>query len=283
MEFRIAAPGQGLAWFRGAIRMIDRNPRGLIQVTSAFVLIALVPDLLGAIPAVSAALSLLLLLLGQALTAGLLHAIDEASAGRPVVLAQLFEGLRRPGVRVQLVLLGVFALVAMLLIVLSLQRTLSPQDMDVLVQVANQKIAPDSATAQAMAPHLLKAMMAGVAIAFVLLAGLFFAVPRVMFDGRGAIAAIVESFVACAANVLPLTVYGLLLAAAAFAMGLVMAFVAAIFGLFGQLGALLFVPVFAAMMMFALFVNASGNYLAWRAVFGRADAGTSAPQTGIIV
>ena len=283
MEFRIAAPGQGLAWFRGAIRMIDRNPRGLIQVTSAFVLIALVPDLLGAIPVVSGALSLLLLLLGQALMAGLLHAIDEANAGRPVVVAQLFEGMRRPGVRAQLVLLGIFAMVAMILIVLSLQRTLSPQDMDVFVQLANQKITPDSAAAQAMAPHLLKAMVAGVAIVFVLLAGLFFAVPRVMFDGRSAVAAIVESFIACAANVLPLTVYGLLLAAAAFGLGLVMAFVAAIFGLFGQIGAVLFVPVFAAMMMLALLVNASGNYLAWRTVFGHSGDGPQSPQAGIIV
>jgi hypothetical protein len=153
--------------------------------------------------------------------------------------------------------------------------------MDVLAQVANQKITPDSAAAQAMVPHLLKAMVAGAAIAFVLLAGLFFAVPRVMFDGRSAAAAIVESFIACAANLLPLTVYGVLLAVAAFGLGLVMAFVAALFGLFGQVGTVLFVPVFAAMMMLALLVNASGNYLAWRAVFGHAAA--APPQGGIIV
>lgn len=281
MTFRIASPGQGLAWFRGAIGMLDRNPRGLLQVSVAFVLIALIPDLLGAIPALSLAGSLLLLLLGQALSAGMQFAVSQADAGRPVAFSQLFEGLRRPRVRAQLVLLGVFVLAGVLLIGLAVRRGLDAQELDVLTRLANQQIAPDSAAAQALAPALLKVATAAIAIAFVALSGLFFAVPRVMFDGRSAVAAIVESFIACAANVLPLTVYGLLMAGAAFALGLVLAFVAAIFGLFGHLGTIAFAPVFVAAMAVALLVGAAGNYLAWRAVFGPVGNG-SPPQVAFL-
>ncbi|HTA64953.1 MAG TPA: BPSS1780 family membrane protein [Xanthomonadaceae bacterium] len=284
MEHRVAPAGRGLAWLRQAIGMLDRNPRGLIQIACAYVLIEFVPNLLvGALPDLAFAFSILLLLLGPALMAGLLHAIDQADAGHPLSPLQLFEGLRRPGVRAQLLVLGVFMLVEVVLIGLLVQRVLGPGNWNVLLQVANQQIKPDSPAAQAAAIPMLKAMMAALAVGFFLLTGLFFAVPRVMFDGRGAATSVVESFVACAANVLPLTVYGLLLIVGLFAMGVVLGIVAAVLGLFGAVGQLLIVPVIVAMGVLWLLVSASGNYLAWREVFGRSGAGKPPPRAGILV
>ncbi len=283
MDFRSAPAGRGLAWFQNAIRMLDKNPRGLTTVTLAYVLLGQVPNLLHAIPNLSLALSVLLLLLGPALLGGVLFAIGEADAGRPVLVMQLFEGLRRPGARGSLLLLGVLVLFALLLLGIAAQRILGADNLAVLTQIAEQKLTPQNAPMEQLAGPLLRTLMVAAVIGFVLLSGLFFAVPRVMFDGRRALSAFIESFAACAANVLSLTVYGLLLVAASMAVGVVILIVAAVFSLFGKIGALLIVPVVIAVYSVVLLVSASGNYLAWREVFGHADSGIPSPHEGIIV
>ncbi len=281
MDFRSAPAGRGLAWFQGALRMLDKNPRGLLAVTLFFVLIQQVPNLLAAVlPSLSYALLGALLLLGPTMLAGVLHAIGEADAGRPVAPWQLFEGLRRPGVRAQLLLLGVLQMLALLLVLLAAQRLFGPDKLAILMKVAEQKIAPDSAEAQKIAAPLLRTLMVAVVIVFVLLSGMFFAIPRVLFDGRKALGAFGESIAACAANVLSLTVYGLVLVGVVMVVCIALMIVAAIFGLFGKVGAVLLMGVVIAVSVVGLLVNTAGNYLAWREVFGHADV---APQAGIIV
>lgn len=282
MDFRSTPAGHGLAWFQGALRILDKNPRGLLGLTLFFVMIQLAPNLLVTNPTLSMSLSMLLLLLGPALFAGVLHAIGEADAGRPVASLQLFEGLRRPGVRSQLLVLGVLQVLAMLLVVLAAQRIFGADNLAILMRVADQKIAPDSAEAQRIAAPLLQTMMVAVVILFVLLSGMFFAVPRVLFDGRKALGAFGESIVACAANVLSLTVYGLVLVGVVMAVCVGLMIVAAICGLLGKVGSFLFLAVFIGVFAVWLVVSSAGNYLAWREVFGHADANAGAPPiTGI--
>ena len=285
MEFHVAPGSRGLKWFQGGVRMLDRNPRGLIAVTLLLVLLEQLPSLLASLPELSIALSVLLLLLGPALLAGLLHAIAEADAGRPVSLMQLFEGLHRPGVRAQLIVLGMMALLTAMLVGLVVQRILGPDNIKVIVQIASKELElkPDSEQAQALAMPLLKALAAALAILFVLMAGLFFAVPRVMFDGRKALGAMAESIAACAANVLSLTLYGLVFGAVVFVAFLGLAIIAAVLGLLGQAGLLLLDLIVIVVMVIGLLVNTSGNYLAWREVFGHGSAGVPPPQAGIIV
>ncbi|HTD28481.1 MAG TPA: BPSS1780 family membrane protein [Xanthomonadaceae bacterium] len=280
MDFRIARAGRGLGWFQGAVRMLDRNPRGLLAITLIYFLIPTVPQLLGDVPILSYAVLGLLLPLYPALVAGLLYAIGEADAGRPVSSLQLFEGLRRPGVRGQLLLLGVVQAFALLLVLLAIQRMFGADNLAILKQLINQKLAPDSAEAQRMAGPLVQTMMVVALIQFVLLSGMFFAVPRVMFDGRGALGAFAESIAACAANVLSLTVYGLVLIAVAMLLGVAMVVVAALLSLLGKIGALLMMGVMIAAIVVWVFVSAAGNYLAWRELFGHAS---SVPPAGIVV
>lgn len=285
MEYRIAPARRGLAWFQGGVRMLDRNPRGLIGVSLCLVLLEQLPGLLVAVPALSMVLSVTMLVLGPALLAGLQFAIAEALAGRPVALGYLFEGLRRPQARTQLIVLGLLTLSVVLLMGLVMQRILGPDSMKLLTALANQQIKPDSTEFQAIFPPLLKATAAALAIGFVLMVGLFFAVPRVMFDGRGAMTALGESYIACAANVVPLLLYGLMFGAALFVACIGMGIAAIFFGLLGQVGVLLVDLVALGIGVVGMLVNASGNYLAWREVFGRGavPGERSGSQAGIIV
>jgi hypothetical protein len=285
MDIRSTPAGHGLAWFQGALRMLDKNPRGLLGLTLFYVLIELAPNLLVTNPTLSMALSMLLLLLGPALFAGVLHAIGEADAGRPVASSQLFEGLRRPGVRAQLLVLGVLQVLAMFLVVLAAQRIFGADNLAILMKIAEQaerNVTPDNADLQRIAAPLLQTMMAAVVICFVLLSGMFFAIPRVLFDGRKALGAFGESIVACATNVLSLTVYGLVLVGVLMAVCVALMIVAAVCGLFGKIGSFLFFAVLIAVGAVWMVVNSAGNYLAWREVFGHAEADNGAPPiTGI--
>ncbi len=283
MDFRIARAGRGLQWFQGAIRMLDKNPRGLLAVSLAFALIQQVPNLAAAAPALLNTLSVLLVLFSPTLAAGVMHAIAEADAGRPVAITQLFEGARRRGVRGQLLVLGVLWLLALLLIVGAVLSFIGADNIAIIMKVAEKKLAPDSPEFLQLAGPLLKTAMIAVVILFVLLSGLFFAVPRVMFDGRSALGAFAESIAACAANMLSLTVYGLVAIAACMALGLGLAIVVGVLGLLGKLGALLLSAVMLGVTAVVLLVSASGNYLAWREVFGHADPDASQPQAGIVV
>jgi len=284
MDFRSTPAGHGLAWFQGALRMFDKNPRGLFGLCLFFVLIQLAPNLLVANPALSMALSMLLLLLGPALFGGVLHAIGEADAGRPVAPGQLFEGLRRPGVRAQLLLLGVLQVLALFLVALAAQRILGADNLAILKKIAEQNVTPDNAELQRIAAPLLQTMLVAVVILFVVLSGMFFAVPRVLFDGRNALGAFGESILACATNVLSLTVYGLVLVGVVMAVCVALVIIATICGLLGKVGSFLFLAVFVAVCAVWLVVSSAGNYLAWREVFGHADAGAGAsPITGIEV
>jgi hypothetical protein len=293
MDHRVVPASRGLAWLRQAVGMLEHSPRGLAQVASAYVLIRFLPAM---VPAqnLQFVLTIGLLLAGPALAAGLLFAIGEVQAGRPVALGHLFEGLRRPGVRVQLLVLGFFVLTETLLMALSVQRIIGPEHMKTLMLLMQQKLAPDSAAAHAAAvpidspaaqaamASMFKAMLAAFAIGLVLWTGLFFSVPRVMFDGRPGLLAIFESFGVCASNILPMFVYVLAMAVAGFVLLIALAIVSAVMGALGKIGALLFVPVFVAAMVAGFIVAYSGNFLAWRDVFGRPGDG-GPPQAGIMV
>lgn len=273
MSFRIAPAGRGLAWFQSSLRMLDKNPRGLLAVTLLLVLLDQVPNLFYASPSVSGPMSVLVLLTFPALWGGLLYAIGEANAGRPVSPKQLFEGLRRPGARGQLLWLGVLVMVAMVLVALAFQRILGAQNIAILMRVAAQTLAPDSAEARQIGLPLLRALMVALVIVIVLLAGLFFAVPRVLFDGRGAFGAFAESIRACAANALSLTVFGLVYMFAGFVVFVAMVIVGAVLGLLGTVGTLLFFAIAIAAWVLLLLVNGAGNYLAWEEVFAHVGAG----------
>jgi len=273
-----------MGWFRSAIGMIDKNPRGLLLTTLLFILIWQLPNLFSAIPSLAGVAMLILLLISPVLWGGLMHAVFEADAGRRVSPMQLFEGFRRPGVLLPLLLLGVLTVLAILILGYAAQSILGPENIAILQKIAAQQLAPQDVPMEQLETPLLHYLLAAAAVLFVLLAGLFFAVPRVLFDHRPALTAFIESFAACAANVLSLTVYGVLLTVAVFVLLLVLGVVTLLLGVLGKLGAALGMLAYLGMLLLVLLVSAAGNYLAWREAFGHADDETISPPTaGIAV
>jgi len=281
-EHHAVPAGRGLAWFQHAMRAFERSPRGLVQVASLYVLLVFAQQMLAGVPGIPAVLVLSLSLFGPALTAGVMHAVDLAQSGRPVAASDLFEGLRRPGVRTQLLVLGLFATVNAAIAVMAFRRVLGPEGLKVLELLAKHAIKPDSAQAQALALPLLKAAMAASAVFLFVWAGLFFSVPRVMFDGRNALLSIYDSIVAVLANALPMIAYVLLWCGAGFVFLIASSLVLALLSLLGPLGEMLYLLLLFATMVALVVVAATGNFLAFREVFLRSGEAPP-PQAGIIV
>lgn len=283
-QYRVAAAASGLRWFRSAIGMLDKNPRGLLLTALVLAVIQQLPGWLSTVPVLAAIAMLASLLFGPALHGGLMHAIAEADAGRPVSPMQLFEGFRRRGALMPLLVLGLLMLMGFSLLGYAWHSILGAENIAILQKIAAQQLTPQNAPIEQLAPPLMRFLLVAAVVLFVLLAGMFFAVPRVLFDRRRPLAAFVESIVACAANVLSLTVYGLVAIAAVFVLVLVFGVLTLLLGVLGKLGAALGMLVYLGVLMLALLVSAAGNYLAWREVFGHADIETTAPPTtGIAV
>lgn len=284
MDYKVASPGRGLAWFRGGVRMLDRDPRGLLTVALALAIINQLPGLATPLSPAWFAGSVLISLLGPTLAAGLLTAIADASAGRPVRLATLFTGFVQPGVRGNLVQLGVLTVALATLAGVAAWQLMGKDNIDVFMRLMHKQISPDSPAAQAMAVPFLKALLAALTITMVLMAGLFFAVPQVLFQGRAALPAFARSLAACSGNVLALTVYGLAFVAAGIAVAIGLGIVGAFLALLGDIGLQLLRLVMLALTVVVMVVSSSGNYLAWRELFDSAGSTPEPPpRAGIVV
>ncbi|MBS0194090.1 MAG: hypothetical protein JSR34_07565 [Proteobacteria bacterium] len=286
MEYRIAAASRGVAWFQGGVRMLDRNPRGLLAVVLVLALINQIPGFfLGRAPTVGVGLMIAFNLLGPALLGGVFCAIDDAVRGRPVGLVHLFEALRRPGARAQLLVLGAVMLLVWALLGYAAWRILGMDNLRTLQDMVGQEVKPDDPRVQELMLPLLKMFGLAAAVLFVLLVALFFAVPRVLFDGRGALPALGESLAACAANVLPLLVYALVAVGVLLVAAVGLGIVAAFLHLLGSVGAFLQDLLMIGLAMIWTLISTSANYLAWREVFGHSDSAPSQPppQAGVVL
>lgn len=286
MDYKVAAPSRGLAWFQGGVRMLDRNPRGLLAVALGLVLLNQLPGLfMQSQQEAWLGLLVLLALFTPTLLGGLFTAIDAASEGQPVGLAQLFAGLRRPGVRGQLIVLGVVMLCVWALLAVAAYRIVGEDNLRTFQHLIETNAKPDSPEMQAIILPFLKVVGLAVAVLFVLMAAMYFAVPRVLFDGRNALAALGESLLACAANVLALFVYGVVLLAVAFVAAIVISIVFAFLHLLGNVGALLQQGLMIAFTVVWMLVSTSANYLAWREVFGRTETTSTQPppRAGVVL
>ncbi len=282
-EHRDVPGGRGFAWVRHALATLAANPRGLVQVAAASLLLRWLPMMVLAFQPLAAVLMLALAALGPALRAGLLFAAAEHDAGRPVGVRHLFEGLRRPGVRTQLLVLGGFALMEFVVMQLAAQRIIGPEHLHALQQLAREQIKPDSPAVKAAVVPCFKALLAMGASYLLLWCGLFFAVPRVLFDERPGLNALGDSYEACWRQVLPVCAFVLGMAAVVFALTIGLAVLATFLGLLGGLGALLFVPMVVAAMVAFEVIAAVANWLAWREIFGGAGASAPPPRAGIVV
>ena len=264
-----------LAWLRFGLDTLRRYP-------GAFLGMGVVVVILGQIPLAG---TLIALLLGPALTAGVAHAAREADAGRTPRLGQLFEaftGDKPLGSLVALCLPTVGLIVALILLLVFVLLGATGGD--------PQQLQAMTANPQALLVVLrghLGVLLLVVLIAAVLQTMLvFFAVPRVMFDRRGAFGAMADSVRASARNAGAL----LSLVLALFALGVIAAAVIAVL-VYLPLALMHVAETWAQtilVMVLGTLANAFGGlvtYAAWRDVFGEASAdpvAAGAPGTTVV-
>lgn len=248
MHFKRVEPAQAVEWIRGAVQLLLANPAPFLLMGLAMTMIAVVP-LLGA---------LALLIVGPVFYAGIASAARTQSEGGQADFDQLLEGFKQPGKAGPLIALCLpsvaFVFMAAMLGVMVLLSFGAAS----LMAEGGQPIDPSTIDPAALfgSGGLLVLVLLLIPLSLATAALLFFALPRVMFDGVEPFPAMRESAQAAASNLgaFLLTVITLFFARAALALLLSW--------LPFYLGALIVGSLFTPLIACVL-------YLAWKDVFAR--------------
>jgi len=274
----------GAQWLLDAFALLKRAPWGLGRlgvVWGALALVVLAGSALH--PTLGLALQLGLSLLAPFLFAGLLWAVREVDAGRPVQPATLFHELRgehAPALLATLLpqlLMGIgLALLFMLLV--------GPEGMQQVIEVAT-KIQAAQAAGQQPDPALVQDLPVGRVLLCLLLAMaavpvvvflIFVAVPQIVFSGSHGLAAMRTSLRACLHNLPALLVFLLLMFVTLLALTVGVQIVAMVLQLL--LGTTFAVFVTNLLMMAVLMPLFAGvAYSAWKQMFGAEEKTVAAP------
>lgn len=253
MSFQKVGAGQGVEWLKGAIELVKANPT-VFLVNSLIYCIIL--GVLGIIPIIG---SIAIALLMPVLAAGMMYAYREQHEGRTPTIEQLFQGFKEPGRIGPLLILGLPAIVAAVVMVVLMFVMLGG------AMLGGAMSGSGTAAAASIGGSVALVALLGLAVFLAAALLVIFAIPRVMFDGIEPFAALKESLSASLANFLPLLVLGLVL--------FVIYFVAALVMIIPILGLLVFFVVALAMVA----VSNAALYLAYREIFAGSATEPPAP------
>jgi hypothetical protein len=262
MDPRSVDAASGLAWFKGGIALVQANPVPLLVIALLFVIgtsaLSLVP-VLGTL-----AVALLVPVLGG----GYMVALHEEHEGRGAQIEHLFRGFQDNDRLVQLIILGIPAVLAGLVFVVLVVAMLGAA----VIKVGISGVLGGSGSeATTIGIGALVAMLLGFLVLLLAMALVVFAVPRVMLDRMDAVGAMKESFAASLSNVGAMLVFGLLFVGALIAL-LVATVAVGWVPILGQIAAFL---AWAAFGIGWIAVSNAGVYLAWRDLWPQATAGSS--------
>jgi hypothetical protein len=263
MNPRSVDAGHGLAWFKGGIGLVQANPVPLLVIALLFVIgtsaLSLVP-VLGTL-----AVALLVPVLGG----GYMVALHEEHEGRGAQIEHLFRGFQDNDRLVQLIILGVPAVLAGLLFVVLLVALLGAAV--IKVGITGLLGTGDGVNPAALGVGAMVLVLLGLLVLLLAMALVVFAVPRVMLDRVDAVTAMKESFAASLSSMLALLVFALMFLAA-FVVLVVATVAVGWIPILGQIAA------FFAWVAFGIgwiAVSNAGVYLAWRDLWP-ADAAAAA-------
>lgn len=252
MAIRNVPAGNGLTWITEAIQLLLKNP-------APFVLMGLVMAVAGIIPILG---SLALAILGPALYGGIAWAARAQARGETARFEQIGQAFQQEGKIGPMLLLclpGVVGgMLAGILVVIMVA---------IMMAGAGISAAADSTAAlwASLGVGGIFVLLVVVALALVVFALTFFAIPDVMFARNDAFAAIKQSLRASLANVGALLLYAVVLGLAMLVLVVVLSMLSPILAQF--LVSIALAPVFGASM-----------YLAWKDVYGETAAELAPPQ-----
>jgi len=206
MSHQSVEAARGYAWFRGAIDLIAHNPIPLLVIALLFVIGTSVMSL---VPVIG---SLALIALTPVLGGGFMYALREEHEGRGAQIEHLFRGFQEPGRLLPLMLLGLPALVAGLLLVIAIFVFVGAAALQMLA--GGMAWTADAASFASLGAGLLVALLLGLLLVLLAASVVVFAVPRVMLDGIEPFTAMKESFSASLSNFAALIVFTLMFVAA---------------------------------------------------------------------
>ncbi|MEN1728306.1 MAG: BPSS1780 family membrane protein [Pseudomonadota bacterium] len=252
----------GLSWLPTGAELLAKHWRPLLGVASLWLLISLLASL---VPVVG---QLTLMVLTPLLTAGLLAAFDQTRAGHVEVRpGTLFAGWNPPERRLSLIVLGIVSLLGTFLAALVFVGVLTSQIEPALLEANLED--PEALAALLSESSLGSGLFFAILLFLLILAGLFFAVPMVMFGRLGVGAALGYSYRACFGNIGAMV--GLLLALIAFglALGFVLLLSISTLGLaLGTAGQFLGQLIMVAATLFTQIVLTGAQYVAFCQVSG---------------
>ena len=249
MTFKRVPPGNAVQWVSGAIQLLLANPTPFLLMGLAMTAIAMLP-LLGA---------LVLLIAGPVFYAGIATAARTQHTGGTADFNQLLSGFQLPGKAGQLIALclpGVGLMFAF--IALGVMLVISVGAMAVS---GGEKVEPTMDLVTLFgAGGLMTLVLLMLPLALAAAALLFFAVPRVMFDGIEPFAAMRESAQAVAANFGAFALAVLTLFVARFVVSVVLVTISPMLAVL--VAGVVFTPLLGALL-----------YVAWADVFGAVSDG----------
>lgn len=248
MHFKRVEPAQAVEWIRGAVQLLLANPAPFLLMGLAITVIAVVP-LLGAMA---------LLIVGPVFYAGIASAARTQNEGGQADFDQLMEGFKQPGKAGPLIALCLPSVAFVIMAAMLGVMVLLSSGAAALMAEGGKAVDPSTVDPVTLfgSGGLFMLVLLLVPLGIATAALLFFALPRVMFDGVEPFPAMRESAQAAAANLgaFLLTVATLFFARAALALLLSW--------LPFYLGALIVGSLFTPLIACVL-------YLAWKDVFAR--------------
>ena len=188
---------QGWTWIAEAWALFKRAPGPWILITIVYVVLFIAMNLVPFIGALAAGV------LWPVFGGGVMLGCRRLQEGGALEVGSLFAGFRtRFGT---LAAVGAISLVASLLIVFAVGFATGGILFAILSGGADAAVIAEAAGTLLLALLLITALLLPVTMA------IWFAVPLVVFQNKGALEAMGLSFVACLQNVLPFLIYGLIL------------------------------------------------------------------------
>lgn len=255
-----ASFGQGLGWLPASAEIMRRGFKPLTTIAALWLAVSLIV----VIPLVG---QVILALLTPLLTAGVLLAFDRLGQGRTPEPTTLFAAWPDPARRRSLLMLGALGMAGGLSAALILAGWLTAQIGETELEAAMRS--PEAMAEALTGVSLGGGLLLSALVMSLVLAGLYFAVPLVLFGRAPVGVAVLSSIKAVLVNWIAF--FGFLLALVAVVMGLVfiLLLVSSFLGLaLGQVGNFVAQIFLLLSMMLFQVLMAGAQYLAFSQIFG---------------
>lgn len=275
-DFSRVSMRRGFAWILASGDLLGRQLGPLAGVAGLWLLVSLIQF----VPVVGP----LILAIGMPLlTAGLLFAFHLVANGQSPSPSALFIGWRQPPIRFGLLALGLWVLLGFFAAAMIVFGWISAQ---VGAEALEQALQDPETMVQVLEGHsVMPGIVIGAAVAVIIMASLYFAIPLVLFRRQPAFRALGLSLKACLFNLPAMVAFIITVIILALALGLIMSVVVSFFtlALGEQIGGMLAQILVLVIMLFIQLLLAGAQYVAFRDIFGLDVPGPESADTGHLI